>query len=243
MLVEDPRAHPAASASAFPRPPVGLITGALVGVSVALALLLLGVRAGVPVVARWDLDVWRVFLTDRRNWLTPEMRLGTLVGSGWVLVPVVFTVGAFWRWRRQSWMPLVTLLGGYAGTAGTIEVVKLLVARARPPVALALAPSHGFSFPSGHSAEAVAVYGGFAALLSLILIRRVAWSLWLVTAAVVVWVASSRLYLGVHWFTDVIAGLLLGAASVLVQLLVLLVLPDPTGRLRALVARFPLPRA
>lgn len=202
------------------RRPIGLLAGALVGVSVAFVLLVVCVRGNVGPIPQWDLDVWRLLVVRRPGWLTSGMRAGTVVGSEAVLLAVVLSACAIWRWRRASWTAPILLLTGYVGTAVLVDAVKLLVARARPPWDWALAPSHGFSFPSGHAAEAVAVYGMIATLLSLVrLPRRSTLGLWVLTAAVIIWVASSRLYLGLHWLTDVLAGLLLGTASVLAQLL------------------------
>ncbi len=73
------------------------------------------------------------------------------------------------------------------------------------PVEGALADATGFSFPSGHTAQAVALYGGLALSASKRWLRALCWVIALL-------VAVSRLYLGVHTLSDVAVSLLLGAA-------------------------------
>jgi undecaprenyl-diphosphatase len=89
------------------------------------------------------------------------------------------------------------------------NTVKELVDRERPPV-LHLAPSSGFSFPSGHTAAAAATWAAVALVVGRGRPLRV--KAWLAAGAalVTVAVASSRVLLGVHWLTDVIGGAALG---------------------------------
>ncbi len=119
--------------------------------------------------------------------------------------------------------------------------VKLLFHRPRPEVSFVHLDT--YSFPSGHAASSVAVYGALAFLLA----RRASWGAragWVCAAVVVVGtVGFSRLYLGVHYLSDVLAGLSFGAAWLFAWLVVyelygrrnfLRVLP---GWLRLLISR------
>jgi undecaprenyl-diphosphatase len=113
------------------------------------------------------------------------------------------------RWRRQ-WdaLGLVVVITGAALLA---TVIKPIVCRPRPPVK-PVAQVSSFSFPSEHAAQAAAIYLALALLVGA---RWPAvWRCLLVAAAIVlaVVVSASRLYLGVHYPTDVAAGLLLGWA-------------------------------
>jgi hypothetical protein len=101
---------------------------------------------------------------------------------------------------------LVTVVVGQNLIANS---VKALVERERPPVPH-LAPSSGFSFPSGHTAAAAATWA--AVVLVLGRGRPFRSKAWLAAgaAAVTVAVAASRVLLGVHWLTDVIGGAALG---------------------------------
>lgn len=116
--------------------------------------------------------------------------------------------------RRRSWTPVVLIVAAGAGSLLMTVAGKLVVGRDRPPITDAVPPFEvSASFPSGHTLNAVAILGVVAYLL--ILRRRSAWSRAAIVTATVVFtalVAASRVYLGHHWVTDVVAGWLLGAA-------------------------------
>jgi undecaprenyl-diphosphatase len=110
------------------------------------------------------------------------------------------------RWREARLVAAVTL-----GAGALVEVLKAVVDRPRPPVSVQLAVETNASFPSGHTVLATAVLGVLAALLA----RRsgspaVRAVLPSVAVAVAVLVGLSRLYLGVHWASDVLGAWLLG---------------------------------
>lgn len=89
-------------------------------------------------------------------------------------------------------------------TNGVVHALKALIGRERPPVEFQLGHVSGDSFPSGHAAGAAVV----AVVVSLLCAR------WWARATVWIWalcVMTSRLYLGVHWLSDVVAGAVLGA--------------------------------
>ena len=97
--------------------------------------------------------------------------------------------------------------------------IKALVARPRPPTALALTHASGFTFPSGHATDATVAWLLLASLAAGTTARwpaKVAW--WAAAAAMAVTVGFTRLYLGVHWLTDVAGGFALGAAWVAILL-------------------------
>jgi phosphatidylinositol-3-phosphatase len=148
----------------------------------------------------------------RQAWLNAMMRPVTDLGAAAVLVPLVLAAGLGWRWRRGSWRPLALLGAGAAGAWVVQVAVKQLVERPRPPTGLALSHATGFAFPSGHATDAAAVYGMLAVLLA----RRGRRGVRAVASAgafgLVALVGLSRVYLGVHWLTDVLAGVSIGAA-------------------------------
>jgi undecaprenyl-diphosphatase len=135
----------------------------------------------------------------------------TQLGSTVVIVVVALAMGLLEWWRRRRWAVLAFMLTVIWGQSLIANGVKLLVHRDRPPVPH-LIDATGWSFPSGHSAAAAATYAAVALLLG----RGRPWPVraWLGTgaAAIVVAVGSSRVLLGVHWVTDVIAGVSLGLA-------------------------------
>jgi undecaprenyl-diphosphatase len=133
----------------------------------------------------------------------------TWIGSTAVIITVTAVVGLLEWYRRHRWTVLAFMVMVIWGQGLIANGVKLLVQRERPPVPH-LTGSSGWSFPSGHSAAAAATYAAVALLLG----RGRRWQVkaWLATgaAAITVAVASSRVLLGVHWVTDVVAGVALG---------------------------------
>jgi diacylglycerol kinase (ATP) len=114
---------------------------------------------------------------------------------------------------RRRYFDAITVVVVIAG-CGLIELgLKPLFGRDRPAVLEPLTAAGGFSFPSGHALRGIGLYGCFAALVVLNGPRR--WWRWAVAVplvAVGVLICVSRLYLGVHWLTDVIGGGLAAAA-------------------------------
>ena len=125
------------------------------------------------------------------------------------MLSVTVALGLLEWLRRRRLAVLAFLLMVVAGQNLIANTVKALVDRERPPVPH-LAPSSGFSFPSGHTAAAAATWAAVALVLGrgrpLQVKALLAAGAALLTAAV----AASRVLLGVHWLTDVIGGAALG---------------------------------
>ena len=115
---------------------------------------------------------------------------------------------------RRSWRPAVELVTAYAVAVLAHAIVAAAVERARPPATDWLVPADGWAYPSGHTTQVTAL------CLALLLVGgpRVSGRVRIAAAAaattVVLSVAVSRVYLGVHWMTDVLGGLVLGVATV-----------------------------
>ncbi len=162
---------------------------------------------------RWlDSYVATEMAAHRPAWLTDLADVWTDLGSGPVLVPLIVLAGlALGRRPRAGLHPLLLLVTVHLGALLIYEPVKRLVERPRPHVAPIVASAHGYAFPSGHSAQAVAV-GGLLVWLVLERVqddrtRRVVVA---VGVTLIAGIVASRVVLGVHWTTDVVAGGLLG---------------------------------
>jgi membrane-associated phospholipid phosphatase len=133
----------------------------------------------------------------------------TALGSTYVLIGVVLSA-ALGLTLRGRWRSAVTLVAAYVVTDVTVVVVKLIVSRPRPDASLTEAG--GFSFPSGHSAMSMVVYGCLAFALARAVRGFPRVALALAGGLLVIAIGLSRIYLGVHYPSDVIAGWTTGAA-------------------------------
>ena len=113
---------------------------------------------------------------------------------------------------RRSWAAAVTLLTAVGGAAMLNTLLKLGFHRARPGVVPALARVSNASFPSGHAMIAAATWLTLAAMLARTQDSRAARGYVMALGVLLaVAIGVSRVYLGVHWPSDVLAGWLLGA--------------------------------
>jgi membrane-associated phospholipid phosphatase len=124
-----------------------------------------------------------------------------------VVLGVLLAIVEYRRIPSRS-MPLFILLV-VIGQLIIVNVIKVAVARARPAID-PLAAFSGKSFPSGHTTAAAAFYAAVAMIAARGRSLRVRSILVGVAVGIAVAVAASRVLLGVHWFSDVIAGLALG---------------------------------
>jgi undecaprenyl-diphosphatase len=146
-------------------------------------------------------------------WALTALGAVTFPGNAAVMATVGVLVLATLLVRRE-WLLAGAWTIGTVGNGLCVRILKLLFARARPVHDHALA-EYGYSFPSGHAAGALVVYGLLAWLVLLGLAdlpgrRRPAVAA--AAAVLVACVATSRVLLQVHYLSDVLAGLLLGLA-------------------------------
>ncbi len=158
----------------------------------------------------FDTSVVAYLAAHRVEWLTVAMRGVSLFGEGWVVAVLVLASGLFFRVRERSFRPLLLLAAAAAG-AGLLDfVLKVIVARPRPPAMWMVGTAEGFSFPSGHAAGAA--FWGALAFLSARSFHSSRLAVWVGAATVVLSIGLSRVYLGMHWPSDVLVGWGLAAA-------------------------------
>ncbi len=137
------------------------------------------------------------------------LRVVTTLGSTAFALPLIAAVAALEHRRRPNRSILAFVLLVEGGQLLLVNLVKVLVGRARPDLGqLAGASSH--SFPSGHAATAAATFAAVALLLGRRRRRQARAGLAGAAAGLTALVACSRVLLGVHWVTDVVAGAALG---------------------------------
>ena len=144
-------------------------------------------------------------------WLTQGMLDVTALGGVTVLVLVTGLVAGFLIASRH-WLTLALVLAGTISGSLVVTLVKGLVGRVRPIVTDHLVAVYDASFPSGHAANSACVYLTLALLLLQITEgRAVKRYILAATALLVTAIGVSRVYLGVHWPSDVLAGWTFGA--------------------------------
>jgi len=137
------------------------------------------------------------------------LRWTTHLGSSMFVVVALTTVAAVDYFRRRSREVFVFVAAVGLGQLALSNVLKVLVQRERPSV-FRLVGAHGYSFPSGHTVAASASFFAIALVLGRDRHRRTRAALAGGAALIAVSVAATRALLGVHWLTDVLAGLAIG---------------------------------
>jgi len=180
-------------------------------VTVFVALARQGVLAGAQ---RVD-DMWlRIMVSSRSVPMTAIARFLDLLGLVYVTVPIRIAIAGFLAFRRRWWL-LAAFLSAVVLSELFIGTLKGIYDRPRPPGSLVA--TSGASFPSGHSIAASVTV--IAAVIALVPAgrRRAAWGA--VALAFSFSMALSRAYLGAHWMSDAVAGVLLGTSCALLTAL------------------------
>jgi membrane-associated phospholipid phosphatase len=163
-----------------------------------------------------DASITSWLVAHRSHGLTTLARVLSTLGSQIILGPLTAIVAAALLMRRR-FLSAGMLVAAWGGAICLYSLTKLVVDRMRPPSAIWLTHvARTSSFPSGHATQSLAT------LTAIVLVstawvsggRRAAWVLALVLA---IMIGCSRVYLGVHWATDVASGWLIGTAWIAVS--------------------------
>ena len=188
--------------------------------------LLAGLLFSAAIVIVFGLLAREVFLTARAGPLDRQVTLFvrglqspfrdnlalllTFFGSHLFLIPATILVALVLRAKGHAVSALLffaSVGGGFVLNA----LLKITFHRARPDLWPALVAEHTYSFPSGHAAMSTVFFGGLASVVFHLTDRR-----WprigavVFALAAIVTIAATRVYLGVHWTTDVVAGFVVG---------------------------------
>jgi len=192
--------------------PAGLRVSVL---TLILAVLCVQVHDGGPLTGA-DVPVTSWVAGHRSVALDHAALLVTDLGSPVATVALAVICGIAIAWRRRSGIPAVLVIGTVGAAAAASTALKLVVERSRPTLDLQEVLETDYSFPSGHVTGTAALLGITAAILLGRRHRLVRVCGATVIGCGVVVVAATRVYLGVHWLTDVVAGAILGAVFVTV---------------------------
>ncbi len=193
---------------------LALIAVAIAAVGMASTVL---AKVAEDVIARNGLEVHdaanlQALDAHRSAWTIDLADVVTRVGSIGLLLVAAVAIGIL-LWRRHARLAVAaTPLLALVSTGTVVAVTKQVVGRTRPPLGLRLIADGEPSFPSGHSADSAAVFIAAGILVAAIVLRRPALRALAVVGGVVLsgGIGLSRLVLGAHWPTDVLAGWALG---------------------------------
>ena len=154
-------------------------------------------------------DFFQIKLVNEGN--TTFMKIVTFFGSAIPFIVIVLLTFLLIKNKSYSFYMFVNLLWVYVVSV----IFKNVIMRERPVISLIEKPSD-FSFPSGHTMCSIAFYG-FVVYLLLKNVKNyfLKWLIIFIFAMLVIFIGISRIYLNVHYFTDVIAGLILGLICLL----------------------------
>ncbi len=188
---------------------VGGLIVAVVGTAM-FATLASGVQAGAT--QAFDESVIRWLAAHRTAALDAVMMEITTLGTS-IVETMVITVAALFLVPTGHKYPAILLFASTFGGIVLNAVLKLGFNRPRPSIFIPLVHATSSSFPSGHAMSATIVYVTVAYLAARLHKRR--WARWLVMTAafvVIALISFSRTYLGVHYPSDVLAGIIIGLA-------------------------------
>jgi undecaprenyl-diphosphatase len=183
---------------------------------VGLGVLLTQVLLGIGRLAAWDEHVNDWLAAHRGANLEHLSWIGSTMAGG-LVIPVVIgfflvTFLALHRWRLAAFV-----LFAVAIESGAYRATTVFVHRERPTVHRLESLPVDASFPSGHTAASIALYGGLLLLLiSRVRRQSVTVAAWALILAVPVFVAWARMYRGMHHATDSFAGVLLGIGALVI---------------------------
>ncbi len=174
--------------------------------AIGVLLVMVHTNAGL---AHYDLSATRWGASHATSGSSRFLRDVSLLAGTPAMILVAAAVGAFEyaRTRRSVVFVFLTLVVG--GQVLVVNVTKFAVDRARPSISQ-LTGFAGASFPSGHAAAAAATFAAAALILGRGRARPTRVLLAGAVGAVAFGVATTRVLLGVHWLTDVVAGLVVG---------------------------------
>jgi undecaprenyl-diphosphatase len=186
----------------------------MIGAGYLLIHQLGGVRSFDDRVARW-LSRHRTDAWDDITWF------GSIIADAYIKIPATLLLGAFFLWRWRRWTEPALLAGALILEVAVFTTTAIAIDRPRPPIShLDPIPPTG-SFPSGHSAAAVAFYGAIAIIVCWHTRNRLGRTIAVAVALLMPFVVgASRMYRGMHHLSDVVVGLVIGLVSLWVTWLV-----------------------
>ena len=183
-----------------------MLAGASVGAAGIAVVLLIGLAIG-----HWPFAFDRAIIVGLRDWggpsWLPKVAADVTALGGGVILTIVVLLATGLLAVQRLWLSAAATLAASISGGLVVSLVKTEVARPRPDLVDHLVQVSNMSFPSGHSANSAIVYLTLAGLASQVTVSAAARRYILVMAILMVGaIGCSRVYLGVHWPSDVLAG-------------------------------------
>jgi membrane-associated phospholipid phosphatase len=184
----------------------------IVGIFVYYFLSIVKDIIGQDVLVQADLRIVNLVQIFHTPALNKIMLFITYLGN-WQAVFLGVLIVSFILVSLKLWRQLIVLLSSVIGGQIFVWIVKNIVARPRPPLANSLLPLQDYSFPSGHSFIVFSFYG-LITYFAFRYVQNKLLKIFLVTVGMVgvMSIGFSRIYLGVHWASDVLASFAIGSA-------------------------------
>ena len=152
----------------------------------------------VRIQARQHMNTLMIFITYLGNWQA-------IVGLGIVMLAILWSM----KKKREAVFFATAVISGEI----IKEILKFIFHKERPDISLALIQENGFSFPSGHAFMSVIFYGMICYFIYQACKNKWQKIILLITTTILIFlIGYSRIYFGVHWISDVLAGWLIGGA-------------------------------
>lgn len=188
----------------------------IIGFLLAICGVLIGLTIRLREVVSTDRAMHENFINIRTAWATHVMKAITWVFNPLTAVILSGLVGLVVWWFSRRWRNGVYIVAAMALSAAITQGAKYVYNRPRPPRIFHLTSESDYSFPSGHTTAVAALSISLVLFFIAHRLSRTARITVIVIAILaIIIVAASRLYLGVHWFTDVCAGGMIGSGSAL----------------------------
>lgn len=164
-------------------------------------------------IAKLDQNI-SIFMTQlQTGWGNYMMISLTQLGDNGVIIPLVMIMSGWLLWQRDHFK-MIHLLGALFFCAGATFFLKNTLQIPRPD--LIAMPLNSYAFPSGHTLNASVIFGFFAIMIASVIPVRFRIIPYTVSVVLIIGIAFSRLYLGLHWLSDVVGSLVLGGFWVIV---------------------------
>jgi len=168
-------------------------------------------------IIKYDISIYKYIANYINDNNTTIAKIITNLGSSLVLIAITLFSIAFLKNKRYGTLMAINL----CAIVLINNLLKIIIQRNRP-IEFPLINEVGYSFPSGHSMVSMAFYGLIIYLLYKKLNNKIKWFVIIVLSVLIIFIGLSRIYLGVHYPSDVIGGFLISVAYLIVFINILI---------------------